>query len=233
MNGEDTRAKGTCQRDPWAHRLSEYLDGDLPATERLAIEDHLAVCTACAAVVQELREVVARAGRMRLDSAPARDLWPGIRARLRNPSRLASLSLPRAGDWRRAAPRLAAAAALVACCAAVAWVVAGRLRPAPAAPPVASAPAQSPSPAGTADRDYEATVAELRRVVHARLTSDPHVVEVLEKNLAALDVAMADYRGAISRQPGDAHLRSRLIDARARKLQLLRRAAALTTESGN
>jgi len=233
MNGEDTRVEGGCQGDPWADRLSEYVDGELPARERLAIEEHLAVCAACAAVAQELREVVARAGRMRLDSAPTRDLWPGVRVRLRKPLRLAPLSLPRAGDWRRAAPRLVAAAALVACCAAVAWVVAGRLRPAPAAPPVASAPGQAPSPAGAADRDYETTVAQLRRVVQARLTSDPHVAEVLEKNLAALDVAMADYRDALSKQPGDAHLRRRLIDARDRKLQLLRRAATLTTETGN
>ena len=184
-------------------------------------------------MLQELREVVARAGRMRLDSAPARDLWPGIWVRLSDPLRLAPLSLRDAGGWRRAAPRLAAAAVLVACCTAVVWVVAGRLRQAPTVPPVVSAPVATPGPAGTADRDYEATVAELRRAVQGRLTLDHHVVEVLEKNLAALDVAMADYRDALSKQPGDAHLRSRLIDAKARKLQLLRRAAALTTESGN
>jgi anti-sigma factor RsiW len=233
MNREDTRVEGGCREDPWVDRLSEYLDGDLSARERLEIEAHLAGCAACTAVLRELGDVVARANRMRLDSPPTRDLWPGVSVRLRRPLRLAPWPLSGASPLRWAVPRLAAAAALVACCAALVWVVGGRLRPASTAPPVASAPVVAPAPPVPADREYETTVAELRRVVHARLTLDPHVVEVLEKNLAALDLAMSDYQDALSRQPGDAQLRSRLIGARDRKLELLRRAVSLTTEGGN
>jgi len=231
MNRENTRVERGSGGDPWADRLSEYLDGDLPAGERLEVEEHLWGCAACSAVLQEMREVVARASRMRLDSEPTRDLWPGVSVRLRRPLRLAPWRLSGASPLRWAVPRLAAAAVLVACCAALVWVLGGRLRPASTAPPVASAPVAAPAPLVQADREYETTVAELRRAVHARLTLDPHVVEVLEKNLATLDLAMADYQDALSREPGDAQLRSRLVEARDRKLELLRRAATLTESS--
>ncbi|MGH7629297.1 MAG: anti-sigma factor family protein, partial [Gemmatimonadales bacterium] len=47
--------------DPWTHRLSEYLDGDLTAAERAALERHLAACPACSTTLAELTRVVMRA----------------------------------------------------------------------------------------------------------------------------------------------------------------------------
>ncbi|HEV8354433.1 MAG TPA: zf-HC2 domain-containing protein, partial [bacterium] len=45
----------------WTDRLSDYLDGELPDDERYAIESHLAGCAPCAAVLADLKRVVARA----------------------------------------------------------------------------------------------------------------------------------------------------------------------------
>lgn len=72
------RTDGT---DRWTERLSDYLDGELPATEAEAMERHLAGCEGCARTLQELRSVVARARGLE-PSAPPRDLWPGIAARI-------------------------------------------------------------------------------------------------------------------------------------------------------
>src|SRR5213594_2535117 len=50
-------------QDNWTDRLSEYLDGTLAVGERAALEAHLGDCAACAATLEELRRVVARARR--------------------------------------------------------------------------------------------------------------------------------------------------------------------------
>ena len=40
--------------DQWTGRLSEYLDGELEAGERVSLESHLQSCTECAAIVEDL-----------------------------------------------------------------------------------------------------------------------------------------------------------------------------------
>src|SRR5688500_4598638 len=67
--------------DKWTDRLSEYLDGDLPLSERRELEKHLESCFECHSVLAELREVVAR-GRTLPDAEPANDLWSGIAERI-------------------------------------------------------------------------------------------------------------------------------------------------------
>src|SRR2546428_389250 len=67
--------------DRWTDRLSEYLDGELDAREARDLEAHLAACAACAGTLAALREVAARAAAVG-PREPARDLWPGIAARL-------------------------------------------------------------------------------------------------------------------------------------------------------
>ena len=47
--------------EEWTDRLSDFLDGELPADEQRAVEAHLRGCAACAAVLEDLKRVVARA----------------------------------------------------------------------------------------------------------------------------------------------------------------------------
>src|SRR5690242_15855462 len=67
--------------DQWTDRLSEYLDDELPPDERAALEAHLRHCTACGAVLADLKRIVTRARGLE-DRLPDRDLWPGIAARI-------------------------------------------------------------------------------------------------------------------------------------------------------
>ena len=67
--------------DQWTDRLSEYMDGELPPAEREALAAHVLECAECGRTLQELRQVVARAGQV-LDREPERDLWSGIAARI-------------------------------------------------------------------------------------------------------------------------------------------------------
>ena len=67
--------------DQFTEQLSPYLDGELDDLRRARLEAHLAGCAECAAVLADLRAIVAAApeypGR-----EPARDLWPELEARL-------------------------------------------------------------------------------------------------------------------------------------------------------
>jgi anti-sigma factor RsiW len=223
------RMKGSIEQgDPWMDRLSAYLDDDLAAGERQAFEEHLAGCADCAAALDALREVVARATGLNRPTEPSSDLWPGIAKRL-TPRRAHAPGswLPASLGWLQ--PRIAAAALVIACLA-ILWLL--HLRSGPPVRQVAGRP--SPAPAvlndsGT-EREYDKTVANLHRQARDRLTLDPHLVEVIDENLATLDAAIASYRDALAAEPGDAQLRRRLDAARQRKLEVLQQAVALAIE---
>lgn len=70
--------------DPWTDRLSEYLDGELDAGERAALEAHLRGCAGCRAVLADLREVKRRAAQLR-DRDPDLAVWTEIAARIGAP----------------------------------------------------------------------------------------------------------------------------------------------------
>src|SRR6516164_1130607 len=72
--------------EEWTDKLSEYLDDELPAGERAALERHLAGCASCTAVLNDLNTVVARAGSL-ASRAPDVDLWPAIAGALRRRDR--------------------------------------------------------------------------------------------------------------------------------------------------
>lgn len=115
-------------------RLHELLDGQLPAGERAAVEDHLASCTRC----QRLRESLLAARRL-LRSTGGEAAPPGLAARVRSALATAGPGNPPLGGagaeapaaattgrgeraWRRAlAGGLAAAALLAALGVALRW----------------------------------------------------------------------------------------------------------------
>ncbi len=216
------------QPDPWVARLSEYLDGELSRRERRACEEHVACCPDCATTLDDLRHVVARAERVKTAIEPGRDLWPGIARRLTPaPADMPAARRPILIAWLR--PHLAAAAVIVvACLAIVIWFV--HVPPGRPVQPVTTRPFPLPAAVNEPDREYEKTVANLHREAHARLTLDPHLVEVLDENLATLDAAIATYRDALAENPGDPQLRTRLDATRQKKLEVLQQAVTLASE---
>ena len=129
--------------DQWTDRLSEYLDGELPAETRASLDAHLSGCADCAATLAELRRVVARAHA--LDDRPVVDHWPAIAALI------GSEVTPLAPRRRRVSfslPQLAAAAiALILLSSGLAsWLV--RRSPVGQGTPVATQPGATIIPAG-------------------------------------------------------------------------------------
>jgi len=237
----------------WTDKLSDYLDGELAAEERYAIESHLAGCAQCAAVLADLKRVVERARELE-PRPPQADLWSGIAARIDRPNVVSfeTAVAQRFGAAKRISftlPQLAAAAALlIAISGVAAWQTAERLAgrstdesrsissDASSAATVErpSAPADDVhlATAGFADPQYEAAVADLEKAVkQGRGRLDKSTIAIVEHNLQIIDQAIEQARQALAADPANSYLTGHLFEARRRKLDLLRRAAALTTES--
>jgi anti-sigma factor RsiW len=219
--------------DEWTDRLSQYLDDELPADERAALEAHLRHCAPCGAVLADLKRIVARARGLE-DRAPEHDLWPGIAARIGvdfAPTEAGALPPARRRQWSFSLPQLAAAGiALMAISGGAAWLLhpAARMAGRPPAP-VAGVTLVGTAPrAGT--RGYDAAVVDLERVLDAgRGRLDTTTIKVIERNLATIDSAIVQAQRAVAADSANLYLNSHLADTRRRKLELLRQAAALVS----
>ncbi len=258
--------------EEWTDQLSDYLDGELSEDEQPRRRGAPARLRACAAVLNDLKRVVARAQAAGQSARPPQaDLWAGIAERIDArhapdaiaglPSRVGKVAAFRGRASRRIAftlPQLAAAAALVA---AVSGGLAWQLRPVSGAPEGApydrsQAAAATPTDAaaadvgrpfraaepgaddavrvetvGLADAQYDAAVADLEKALKAgRGKLDPSTIAIVEHNLQIIDQAINQAREALAGDPANTYLSSHLVEARRRKLDLLRRATALTTD---
>jgi hypothetical protein len=72
----------TC--DQFADRLADYLEGDMDATARVAIETHASSCAECRLLLSDLRTLQVEATKLP-ELGPKRDLWAGIAARIETP----------------------------------------------------------------------------------------------------------------------------------------------------
>jgi len=212
--------------DAWTDKLSDYLDDELSAAERQAVEAHLATCPTCARVLAELGRLAART-RGLPDVPPRADLWPGIAQRITAAPRVRR---PVPMVRRRillSVPQLAAAAALlVAVGAGAMWQV---MPTTPSADPLLDLPVSAVRPVGTT---YDAAVVRLETMLRdGRDRLDPRTVRVLEESLVTIDRAIFRAETALAADPTDAYLRQHLAETMQRKLDLLGRAAALTVSS--
>jgi len=184
--------------------LNEYVDGTLPASDRAAVEAHLAECVGCRTAVAELRALVAGAAALPTTVEPSRDLWTTIEARI---VQRATYNVRRA-FWRRA---LAAAAVLA--------IALGLYR---LLPPFTALY----RPAGRGwvgvQADFERATDELSGIMAVeRGRLRPETVALLERNLAVIDAAIAESRAALARDPANADLRRLFAAASRHKVELL------------
>lgn len=234
--------------EEWTDQLSDYLDDELSSDARASVEQHLRGCVDCRTVLNDLKRVVAQAQSV-APRPPQADLWPGIAGRLTESARSAHVTpfVPRERDrvvltW----PQLAAAAVVLASVSAgISWNVAHRTAAAPLAPvaaTVASSAAAAPGAPAPPDRSivsvvdtdpqYDAAVAELETAVRqGRGRLDAATIATVEHNLQIIDQAIAQARDALGADPANSYLSGHLVEARRRKLDLLRRAAELTSDT--
>lgn len=207
--------------------LSDLLDDALDATARSTAEEHLTACDVCFTRLQRMRALVENAASLpRAITAPAGE-WAAIRARL---TPTATRSTP---WWTRRSVLLAAGLALVIASSAItAAVVGGRrdvaVQPvAPTATPAALTPrlAALEQEYATVTRDLEQELAERKH------TLAPETVAAVERSLHTIEGAIAEAREALARDPGSETLARLLVAGHDQKVELLRQATRLATQS--
>lgn len=239
-DGADGLRCGACRS-----MLSEYIDEQLDADAEERVGRHLEACPECRGVRDDLVGVRSAAGALG-PREPGQDLWPQLRTRLGEaevvPLRPAT-DAPRddvsPSRWRRRVrltiPQLAAAGLALAFAGGLgAWT----LRPLATGPagdvagPETAPPRVERVSVETPDVGAGDAVAELEAVLReARDRLDPNTVRVLEKNLALIDRAIAEARGALEVDPGNRFLEDHLRTHEARRLEYLRQTTALLERS--
>jgi len=243
--------------EEWTDKLSEYLDGELRTAERRAVEAHLRGCVECSAVLADLKRVVARAQEVGtgVPRPPSVDLWGGIAERIESRRSTEVGRSAKAPAERRAIPftphaprrltftlpQLAAAAVVVAAVSGgLVWSVSRGHAPAQEAAPATATVAQDAPddshaaepravPVAMADAQYDAAVSDLEKALkEGRGRLDASTIAIVEHNLQTIDQAIDQAREALASDPANTYLSSHLVEARRRKLDLLRRAAALS-----
>jgi len=213
--------------DTWIERLSEYVDDELAPSDRLQLEQHLLDCASCRDTIEELRGVAAEASTLD-DAPPARDLWPGIASALPQPAPArwrVSLSLPQA---------LAAGVLLMLVSGLGVWTYLGRQMQDGANAQIATAADETVRPVTVSleDRRYDRAVADLTKLLDAqRSRLDAKTAQVLERNLATIDRALAEAMAALAKDPSDPFLSSHVAEQRRLKLSVLRQAKNLVLAS--
>ena len=214
-------------KDIWTNRLSEYIDGELDATERDALEAHLASCGQCYATLADLRDVVARAKTL-ADREPAKDLWSGIRAGIvtSEPRRHAPVAARRRFSFN--VPQLLAASiALVLMSGSAMWLALHNEKT-PQPTPVVDAGGRGDFRQARWKVQSDQAIAELQDALDQNESKlDTATVRIVRENLAVIDRAIAQAQHALRRDPGNTYLNLHLAKAMRQKIELLRRANAL------
>jgi anti-sigma factor RsiW len=95
--------------------------------------------------------------------------------------------------------------------------------------PDGSSPAPVVSAVSFADAQYDAAVADLEKALEkGRGRLDKSTITIVEQNLDIIDRAIGQARQALEADPANSYLSGHLVEARRKKLDLLRRATALT-----
>jgi anti-sigma factor RsiW len=222
--------------------LHEALDAPLPPGEAAALAAHLDTCPSCRDLEADLRLV--RGGARSLDRPVVPStLWPALAAQLEREGLLAPRAArPARKPWQTYTWMALAASLLAGVGAALVWRAHGPVTPASA---VVTAPPPAPGNVREA-RTVEAIEIELRlaaehyeKAITAleglaaedRTRIDPAVAEAVERSLGLIDIAIADSREALQRQPGSLVAQSSLFEAYRQKVSLLQDLIAMASEA--
>jgi len=201
-------------------------DGTLPAERRAHVDAHLAVCDACAADVARIAEFM-KSTREPTSSAAAAldDLWPPIRARI-EASKVVALGPPPAAASGSTRPFIWLVAAGVAAAMLLTTLVL-RTRRGEQSNAVVQVASDTSVLRAVADstRAYEAEAQILLdRLEIQRATMRPEARAAIDRNLHTVDVAIAELKDAIARDPNNPALRQLLATSYRQKVELLKRA---------
>jgi hypothetical protein len=205
-----------------------FADDTLPAEQRAIAEGHLVACRSCADDVARLTTLMTRIRETPAPTAALDDLWPSIRARIEQ-SKVVSLPAD-APTVRRLSPRVWWFGSIGGVAAAVLIGMAVmRSRPTGVGDgvgPGAAAIAGDPSLIAVVDSahayEQEARIL-LDKLELRRAMLRPETAEALARDLHVVDVAIAELKEAVARDPNNPALRRLLATSYRQKVDLLKR----------
>lgn len=208
--------------------LGDYVDGTLTGAAVAAVEQHLAVCERCAAVVEDFSALRAMARALPLEMPPPQ-VWDALSAATGPQQAAAPLRGLR--GWQPLA-----AAAVVALLATGGWWVGVRL--AESARPGARADRTPGSDVSftdtahaTAEAHYTTTIATLEEMAAAeRAALDPVTAGAIDSGITVVDDAIEESRAALTSNPDSDVAQESLFQALRRKVALLQQMLALINE---
>jgi len=221
--------------DSWTDRLSAYLDDELSLADRRAVDEHLAQCEECRAVLSQLAGV--RDWAEEYEGEPPREaVWNAISSAVRGDARhgdivsLQEVRRRRSRMWR-VIPAALAATLVLAAVGAGSWTVGRATAPTReilvTANPMRLITTTSPGRSLLVAERYGAAIAQMEQALFANGDQlDTATVRILRQKLIVIDRAIAEARQALADDPGSAYLADHFTNMMRRKLALLRNAAS-------
>jgi anti-sigma-K factor RskA len=219
------------------HLLDDYVTGDLSEEARPPVEEHVTSCALCAADVESLKRILARAAEVPKSIDPPADAWPNIRSAIsRDESAVkGDATFSRAGVWPHRYV-LAAAGVLIAVLssAGTTLYMNNRYSAARNSAGVAGSFSGEATPATLAafaieENNYLRTASMLQDLLDQQEASlAPETVAQLKASLRTIDEAILEARNALARDPANKLLVEMLSASYRQKVDLLRRTTELT-----
>jgi hypothetical protein len=200
-------------------RLDAYLADELEPGDRAAVAEHLDACAECRAEAGAWRELFERTAALPRSIDPPRDLWPDVDAALDVARHAAPESVP--PRWQRPGLRpawlVAAALALVVVTAALTTLF---LRESDTL--MARKLKGMGGPAGASPRAVELHEAsgDLLRSLEAQ-DLPPETIAIVQRNLAVIDVAIAELEAALAEDPDNRELARMLVSTHRKRDELI------------
>jgi len=218
-------------------QLSLMVDGQQP--ERAAqslVRSHLETCANCRGVLQDL-ERLRRAAASLGPMTPPDHVWLEVAGQMR----LSPAPAPADTEPRRESPSRTARAQWIGLAAALVLVTLGYYAIQRASGGQAGTGASNVESAGTveavaeelslATEHYEKAVTELEALAKSDSSVlDPTIAATLKQNIQTIDVAIAESRTALSKNPGSEPARASLFEALRRKVGVLQATVTLMNE---
>jgi anti-sigma-K factor RskA len=221
------------------HLLDDYVTGDLTEDARGPVADHIAACEICAAEVESLKKILARAAELPKSIDPPAAAWSSIRSTIeRDRQAVEATGSGTVREFWHRPYALAAAAALVAVLSSAGTAVFMTSRNAERnfTRSVASSTGAG-TPATLAaftieENNYLRNVAVLQDLLDQQEASlAPETVAQLKASLRAIDEAILEARNALARDPANKLLIEMLSGSYRQKVDLLRRTTEMTRGS--
>ncbi|HMG00629.1 MAG TPA: zf-HC2 domain-containing protein [Gemmatimonadaceae bacterium] len=220
------------------HLLDDYVTGELTDDARAPVADHVATCAICAAEVESLNGIIARAADLPKSIDPPAEAWSNIRAAIERDKEAVTAHRVSAGVWRR--PYMLAAAAVllvILSSGATAIYMSGRTSGADSSRSASNNVGNAATPASLVaftieENNYLRNVAVLQDLLDQQEASlAPETVAQLKASLRTIDEAILEARNALARDPANKMLIEMLSGTYRQKVDLLRRTAEMTRGS--